>query len=265
MKKAFYTAIFSEINPIDNPKTFLKIPEWDYILFTNLDFKKFSTSWSIITINKPFDCNIMSARMIKWSGHDLLKDYDILIWLDGFLHPRVENQVQWENYLLQLNSYDILFKKHPLRDCIYDESIAVIRYHKDKAERVAINQKVFEINQMPKKWGLMETNIIIYKNNISTRELLHKVFVFLQDKSYRDQLALTYILWKNQYNNYKIINHSDISEIVEGQAKNHIYVNDKILRKEIRMQKRRQKTAQRRLEMKNSLTRVCLNKVESSD
>lgn len=167
-----------------------------------------------------------------------------MVWLDGCLYPNAEKQDQWEELLSKLNNFDILFKKHHKRDCIYEECHSVILSLKDSAQNVAINQKVLELEKMPRKWGLYENNTIIYRNNDATRSLLGKVFEFMQGKSYRDQLALTYILWKNKYTNYLGIDHSDMYQFVIGHPVKHLYISDKTVD---RAAKRRHKTMLRRL------------------
>lgn len=200
-KNAFYTAIFGNKIPIDKPAFFEKIPGWDYILFTNFDIEIFDTSWTIIKVEKSFDCNVMCARNIKWNGHSVLEKYNKLVWIDAYInfkHDRI-NDLNYIYNIMNKNSKNIIFKTHPKRNCIYKECDEVVRAKKDTLSRVSINKNFFKKEKMPVNYGLAETNIIIYNNNQETRDFMKKVFDFMIGKSYRDQLSLTYNIWKHSY------------------------------------------------------------------
>ena len=122
--------------------------------------------------------------------------------------------------------YDIIFKRHPVRDCIYEECDAVVKYGKDTNDKVEKNRQALRSNpnKMPYHWGLIEANIFIYKNNVEAKSLLHKVFDFMVDKSWRDQLSLTYILWSENTTNYIIDDYKVLNPLIKGKAHNHKYV-----------------------------------------
>ncbi len=220
-KKAFYTAIFGNYLPIDNPKQFEKIDGWDYFLFTNINPSFFYTSWNIINIDKTYTCNILNARNIKWNGHPLLNDYDTLIWMDPYLEFNIQKISEFNKLLSKYSHIDIIFKKHPFRSCIYEECNTVIQLNKDNSINVNKNRDIFLSEKMPYHYGLIETNFIIYNNNKTVKDFFNKVFLFMIDKSYRDQLSLTYNIWKHSFNNHIILNYSDIQQFILGKLPAH--------------------------------------------
>ena len=213
-RNVIYTTVISTKNAIDIPKNFEKMKNWDYILFTNLDKNIFSnTPWTVVNVNKEFPCNIMSARYIKWVGNELLNSYDNLVWIDAYIILDNEKEEEFNNII---NSNNIVFKEHPFRKCIYDECNAVIVHNKDTKFKVSINKGIFIREKMPKKYGLIETNIIMYKNTTENREFFKKVFTFMVNKSHRDQLSLTYNIWKYNFKNFKKLPYDYIKSFIKS-------------------------------------------------
>jgi hypothetical protein len=212
-KNVIYTAIFSNSKPIDNLENFKKMKNWDYILFTNLDPNIFSnTPWTVIQTRKFYTCNVMCARYIKWIGGGIfLNSYENLIWTDAYIILNNEKEEELYNIVLKNN---ISFKEHPYTNCIYDECKQVIIQNKDSKYKVMINMNIFLRDNMPKKYGLIETNIIIYKNNKENKQFFKKVFEFMINKSYRDQLSLTYNIWKYNFENFTKLPYNFIQEFI---------------------------------------------------
>lgn len=214
-ENVFYTAIFGNKIPIDNPGFFEKIPGWDYILFTNFDPSLFKTSWTIIQIDKQFNCNSLSARNIKWCRHSTLDHYKKFIWIDAYIKFK-DNPLTLYNLMSKYNK-NIIFKKHPARTCIYKECDEVVRARKDTLKNVLINKNIFINEKMPKNYGLMETNIIVYNNDNNVKDIMKKVFDFMVEKSYRDQLSLTYIIWKNSFKDFMVLEYKYMENFIIGK------------------------------------------------
>jgi len=218
-ENVFYTAIFGNNIPIDKPEKFDKLDGWDYILFTNFDPSLFDTSWSIVQVDKSFDCNVMCARNIKWNGHPILEKYKKIVWLDAYIKFKKEKKKDLDKLydIMNKNKKDIIFKKHPVRICIYRECDEVVRAKKDTLEKVSINKSILRRERMPVNYGLAETNIIIYNNKIEVRDFMKKVFNFMVGKSYRDQLSLTYNIWKNKFNKVMFLDYLNIENFITGK------------------------------------------------
>lgn len=206
MKIVFYTANYSDNIPVDIPKRFHKILGYDYFLFTNLDEKLFNTSWKIIKTEKFHENNILSSRYVKWNIHKLLPNYDVFIWMDSWIYPNNLRKEEYANYILDLNKYDIILCKHLERNCIYDEFDSVIKYKKDSIDNVNKNKEILLKNNYPPNNGLFELGFFLRNNKKEINNILEKLYDFLVENSYRDQLAINYIFWKYNFNNYKIIN-----------------------------------------------------------
>jgi hypothetical protein len=108
----------------------------------------------------------MCARNIKWNGHPYLDKYKKIVWMDAYIKFKKKNSKELDQIYLMLekNNKDIMFKKHPERNCIYKECDEVVRAKKDSINNVSINKNIFIKDRMPINFGLYETNIIFYNN-----------------------------------------------------------------------------------------------------
>ena len=70
---------------------------------------------------------IKRQRIIKINPDKFLGDYDICIWVDSNLIIRKS----LDEFCERFNS-DLCVTRHPQRDCIYEESTAIVKYGKDK-------------------------------------------------------------------------------------------------------------------------------------
>ena len=73
---------------------------------------------------------------------------------------------------------------------------------------------------MPKEFGLFETNVLVREHNDkSCKKIMEEWWNEIKDKSERDQLSFTYILWKNNFSA------NDIGKIQDTIVKNnHVQV-----------------------------------------
>lgn len=177
-------------------------PNIDYICFTdNLNLK--SDTWKIIPLPndiKLINSKVKQQRLIKILPHKYIpnaSDYEASLWVDG----NIEIVGDLNDFFLK---YDISKKflyvnKHPSRDCIYREQIAVIRYKKDTFENTNPQINRYRDEGFPEHYGLGETNILLRKHNdkccIKTMDLWANE---LKNGSHRDQLSFNYAIWKTQ-------------------------------------------------------------------
>lgn len=225
-KFVFYTALFT-----DNPKNFdivnpfYKFPNCKYVLFTNLPRSKFNSNcqWQIITMNPPIKNNMVkSAKEIKWRSHKYLHEFDTAVWMDAYRSPDPKNIAELFDLITDIKKYSFVFVKHEKLNCIYDECDAVIKYKKDTVQNVNKNLSIFKKSGMPKKYGLYETGFFIRDNQSpETVKISEEVINMIIDNSHRDQLALTYILWKNKYNKFHVIDKP--LSLNSGRPVNHKY------------------------------------------
>lgn len=98
-----------------------------------------------------------------------------------------------------VNECSIYVPKHPFRNCIYDEESAVVRMRKDKSEITKPQMDRYKEDGFPKKYGLLQSNILLRKhNNEDCIKLMECWFEELKNGSHRDQLSFNYASWKNQ-------------------------------------------------------------------
>ena len=95
--------------------------------------------------------------------------------------------------------FDIYFFEHPDRNCIYSEVLAVIKYRKEKSGVAFKIQKRYKKLKFPSKYGLSENCMIVRKHNKKNCIILmEKWWEQIKKYSKRDQLSLSYVLWKTR-------------------------------------------------------------------
>ena len=160
--RAFYSALFTDKhNPSDKISSFKAIDGWDYILFTNLDIT--SDSWTIRKIEPPNSDFVISAKMIKWLSHKYLSDYDMVFWMDAYciFNPEKESILKSTISRLEDATIPLFIKKHPLRNCIYNELTACLEFKKINLEMYEKVKKFLLDNEVPRDYGLYETMSMI--------------------------------------------------------------------------------------------------------
>lgn len=193
---AVYTAIIGDYDDLKDP---IVQSNCDYICFADHNIK--SNVWKIVSISN-LDLgrlsNVRKARYIKTHPHTLLKEYDKTIWVDANLFIK-------DDLLKLVDSSSFKLFKHPFRDCIYDEAVALSTWHIDTQ---AINRwlEVLKREGYPKHAGLVETNFMIRDNSEMSIELDECWWAVINSYSYRDQMSLNYLIWKYKYD----VNISDI-------------------------------------------------------
>ncbi len=167
---------------------------WDYICFTDMDVT--SDCWDIREIPEELVelSLVKQQRMIKILPERYLSEYDVTIWIDANMTLRESLNDFYDAYK---TNKPISFKKHPIRNCIYDELNACMRLNKDSSTIITDIKNRYKEEGMPENYGLYETGIIIRDNrDIRTSELMNMWAKEVRDNSHRDQLSLTYCIWK---------------------------------------------------------------------
>lgn len=201
-KIVIYTCITGGYDiPIDN---FEHKEGYDYFLFSDTPIVTKSWKNFIITFNTGELSTVKKQRYIKTHPHSILKDYDIVVYIDG--NTDVNDKLY--SYIDENKNNIITFKKHPDRDCIYDEIKEVVL--RGKEERI-IGESLYNrytMEGLPKHFGLYETNIIIsHPKDGRVQYLFTNWWKEIFYNSHRDQLSLNYVIWK--YNLKNMINETD--------------------------------------------------------
>ena len=194
-KIAIYTGIIGFYDtPYDN---FEHKEGYDYILFS--DRKIDTNSWDNRVVNfenaDKLD-GIKKSRFIKTHPDLLLNGYDIVVWVD--CNTVIDEKIY--KYINEVKDALITFKKHPDRDCIYDEIMICSYVKKESYEKCLKIYDKYARDGYPRHYGLYENNIIVsHYNDPRVKALMSKWWDEIYNNSHRDQLSLNYIIWKNGY------------------------------------------------------------------
>jgi hypothetical protein len=68
---------------------------------------------------------------------------------------------------VDVNKFSFYTRKHPTRNCIYDEANSVLKFKKDSVKNIDFQISEYKKEGFPKNYGLIESAIIIRKHNES--------------------------------------------------------------------------------------------------
>lgn len=175
-----------------------KSPDIDYICFTD-NAKLASKTWKVLPLPNEVlsseKSSVKKQRLVKLLPHKWFPDYTASLWIDSNIEIIGDlsdffSKYSFEEKFLYVN-------KHPSRDCIYREQLAIIRLNKDTFENTSPQINRYRDEGFPEHYGLAETNILLRKhgdkNCIKLMELWAKE---IKEGSHRDQLSFNYCVWK---------------------------------------------------------------------
>ncbi len=209
MRIAVYTAIFDKKDLLKEPEDYTYNQDVDYFVVTENIFLE-SKIYKKILAQIRFTDITKNARYYKIMGHNMLLEYDIIIWHDGSLRMKDKKVYELASFL---NDSEIATFQHPDRKNFYEEAIACIRLNKDFPLRIYFQSLIYFFKGIPPESGLFETSILVKKKTSSNTSFLKAWWGQIQDYSRRDQLALSYIAWRKE----KSI------EIIPGNRNDNIY------------------------------------------
>ena len=167
-----------------------------YILFTDNKYYK-SKIWEVNHIDsfKHLGDNRKISRFIKINPHLILPNHTFNLWVDHCFHIEIDNF----DDLIEKNNFSkkqIMLYKHDFRDCIYDESQAVIKQKLDDESVVLSQIKKYKSENFPKKNGLYSTGFMLRNNNEIVSTFNETWWNEVKTFSGRDQLSQVYSSWK---------------------------------------------------------------------
>lgn len=191
-KIAVYTCITGDY---DNLKEIPTLEEGiDYYCFTN-NKKIKSNTWNVIYIDDENLSNVQLARKIKILGHELINDYDILLWMDGAVTFK-KNIKDFINTYLDKKDVIVGFI-HGERDNIKDEANACYRFDKESKENINKILKFYKDENYPFNNGLIESTVYIKRpKDKIVQETMKLWFSMILNYSTRDQLSFNYCIYK---------------------------------------------------------------------
>jgi hypothetical protein len=199
-KIVVYTAIIGGYDKLNEPKFISE--GCDYICFTDNENLK-SDIWKVIKINSTSCNNIRTARKYKILPHKYLSEYEYSIWVDGSMNIIGDISDLVKN---KMGHSNMIYFKHPWRNCIYDEVKACIKLNKDNPEVIKNQIRRYQIDGFKRKQGLIASGIIVRKHNEKeVIDLMEAWWKEVSQFSIRDQLSFNYVAWKKK-SKYKLIN-----------------------------------------------------------
>lgn len=194
-KNVVYTCITGGYDILDDPSEVS--PDFDYVCFTDSEEMK-SNVWKFRPIPKELEglSNVKKQRCIKICPHRFLPEYNLSIWIDGSVLV-LKDPMPFINKTCANGS--VFIPKHPARNCIYTEEIAVLKMHKDSKDITGPQMRRYMEEGFPKNYGLVQSNIIIRRHNDDgCKRLMETWWKEVENGSHRDQLSFNYAVWKNQ-------------------------------------------------------------------
>jgi hypothetical protein len=185
MRKVCYTAILGNYDTLKEPV--IITPGWEYVCFTDQDIK--SKHWTIERV-EPGD--VRAARKIKVLPPF---DADVSIWVDG----SIEIRGSADNFIAYAGDADGVLLKHPHRDNVFQEAMAVTRLKKDSDAIVNAQMRRYRDENFIQRAYLPATGIIYRVHNDRTKEFQRVWWEEIENGSHRDQLSFNYAAQKSGY------------------------------------------------------------------
>lgn len=182
----------------DQPVVHEKLsPHCDYLLFTDSPAND-RGFWKVLQIPYKNEIPVRRSRYVKTNPHKYLQNYEVAIWIDA--NVIIKGDIEQYAALVSSDPNTPIFGiSHPHRNCIYEEAAAVIAAKKDTSDKVTRQLERYLKEGFPKKFGLVETNLLVINlKHSKTRELFEAWSNEIESGSHRDQLSLNYCLWKTK-------------------------------------------------------------------
>lgn len=217
-KVVVYTCITGGYDKLISP--FLKFENIDYVAFTDNKEDK-NKDWKIREIPekiKELKNNILINRYIKFHPYELFEKqgYEYAIYIDGNI--KVISDLTDMVYAVN-DKTGLAMHRHYLRDDISNEIETCRILKKGNYRKLKEQVNRYKREGFPDNFGMLECNAIVSKlNNTNGKEILDSWWnEFKKSESYRDQIALPYVIWQLGYK---------IKDV--GSLGNNIHKNEKV-------------------------------------
>lgn len=196
---AIYTSIFGDYDSIIEP---LVHPDnCDYYIVTDNMIKE-NSAWNKVNIEK-FKKDLIGLtdseknRFFKFHPHLLFQNYKYSIYIDG----NIKINTDFTEHLNKLNGRYLGMYKHYRRDCIYNEIKHAIKVGKGDIDIIKKQKKILEKNGMPRNFGMLEACVIVREHSEKKCiNLMENWWIEYQQFPSRDQISLSYVIWKQEEN-----------------------------------------------------------------
>jgi len=184
-KIVVYTANFGGK---DNFEEINKEKGIDYFYFTDSDTVK-SDTWQVIRVNKTHNPR-KQARWYKTHPHVLFPDAEYSVWKDA----KVKLLKPVGVFLALMDDTKIMFRKHPVRKCIYEEGETCKNFGLDHGLVIDTQLRGYREIGYPKDNGLVETQVTIRKHSEGISKFNEAWWNEINEKSIRDQISCNFVM-----------------------------------------------------------------------
>lgn len=192
----------------------------DYYFFTDATNLS-SSKWKIVNIKPMESDDVMTgfrwtSKFVKFVLPDILKEYDVVVWIDSIILCSQKLQFTKESItqILQADT-KLVFKKHPYINSIQQEVLFTLNHKLEN--QIPGTQYLTEIKNTTFKTLHPDTCFIIRKTDEETNALFNHIFNLLKIKKLkRDQSIVSFAIDDLHYSpsNICFIENSSIAKPV---------------------------------------------------
>ena len=197
MKLIVYTAVFGDYDAVRAPRGALPSGV-ELVCFTDR-LEAVPDGWHAAPMPAGAGIALSPAsrnRWLKMHPHLLFPDHDASLYVDGNIELVGAIGELMADALAggPLSMYD-----HPFRDCLYDEAMACAWVGLDWLEPIAAHVERYARDGFPRRFGLFEANVIVRRHHHpQVVRAMQRWWNEWQHGIKRDQLSLTYALWREE-------------------------------------------------------------------
>lgn len=194
-KRVVYTCMFGYSEAFMD-RQYHRDEDTDYICFTD-DKTLTSDFWKFIYVNSEALGPQKTSKLIKICPHLYLSTYKCSLYVDNTV--RINAPVS--DIFMHLSKEQIFVTyKHSSRSCAYIESDAVIRMKYADPQVLSAQIKEYREDGMPENVGLYHAAVLLPNHNDKqVKKISRKWYREIEKYSYRDQVALSYVVWKHSF------------------------------------------------------------------
>lgn len=191
-QRVVYTCLFGfsegfmDRPTVDDGKT-------DYICITD-DRTITSNNWRFLYVDTSEHGPQKTSKLVKTCPHRFLDRYESSLYVDNTVRINVAPDRIWS---YSTDETPFVMYKHPFWDCPYKETDAVIAAGYADRNLLTKQIRTYASEGLPRNAGLYHGGIILRKHHEERVKVVgDKWFQEIQRYTYRDQAALSYLVWK---------------------------------------------------------------------
>lgn len=192
---AIYTCIINGYDELKEPLVieencdyFLisdKVPS-DSTIFQWIDYKR--------VVPEKYKEPAVINRYCKMHAHEIFSDYRYSIYMDG----KVQIVKAISGYISNIGNIGLGLHKQSVLDCIYVEGMRMTGVGYCDEENIVGQMRGYIFEGMPRNFGTFECRVVVRDHSvISGNRVMEQWFKEYYEKEKRDQISLSYVLWKN--------------------------------------------------------------------